>query len=1135
MAKSLHISLRRVAVALVMAVAALSAAAFPADTYAASSVLAEGRWVKIGVEKTGLYLIPNSTLRSWGFNDPAKVRIHGYGGRRIDDRLTEALYVDDLPATASEATDAGVVFYGVGPDTWSLTTGTWYTGSVSPYTLLGYYFVTEGTENAPAVTRSGSPEAKAPATTGFGRVHHERELMQASEAGPLFVGEDFRSKRSQTFKFETPGKVADKDVWMACGFVHRHIGGSATVTMSVDGNAVAGKTPFEVGPTTDNYYHHISTASTTLTFPTSNPDGFELTLTYNPTRTVYQANLDYISINYPRELTLGTDGVMEFWINRSQVSVADASGNMRVWDVTNPAAIEQMETGRGDDGRTVWSASRGGMRSYVAWRPGATLPQPTLVGNLGNQNLHGDSDPVDMVIFAPTEFHSCAERIAQLHTRDESLRVRIVDPIEVYNEFSSGAPDVSGLRKYLKMVYDRNEAAGERLRYALLLGRPTLDQRAISNPSATPFSTCPWWVVKAPANSNSDNSGFGTDDFIAMLADNSGSAMGFDDLLVAVGRIPMTSVSEGNEIIDKLYQYVEKSKKTNWKNHLLILADDGDEGVHVRQADAMAEFMLANKNQQHVITKVYIGAYTKQNGTYPEARKEMFRELDSGVAWWCYSGHANNHSWTGDGMLTYTDLNNLYLRNVPFVMAATCDFLRWDNPVESGGEIMYKERNGGAIGMISATRPVYISNNAYFTSAFGRHVFDRDEDGSRLTAGEIYRRTKNDIQNSNGTHIPDENRLRFVFMGDPAMKIVTPDNVVELLTINGKPVDPENQITIPAMSSPVITGRIVGSDGSPKTDFDGIATIDIYDALQSRVIPTENDEIVFDTKGDKLFAGSAQVKGGEFTLTAPMPSLVADNFRPALMSMYAYATNSTDEAVGANRDFYVYGFEEPAAPDTTAPEIRSYVLNHSGFSSGERVNASPMVIAEIADNVGINLSTAGIGQQMTITLDGNRSFTDVASFYTPASDGSPSGVINYPFEDLTDGAHTVRLRVFDTSGNMAEQELEFFVDSALTPQIFDVFTDANPASESASFYVRHDRPENLLEVSITVYDLLGHPVWTSSARGVSDMDVSAPVTWDLCDMSGRRVNRGIYLYRATITTDDAHYETASRRIAVTAR
>jgi hypothetical protein len=185
--------------------------------------------------------------------------------------------------------------------------------------------------------------------------------------------------------------------------------------------------------------------------------------------------------------------------------------------------------------------------------------------------------------------------------------------------------------------------------------------------------------------------------------------------------------------------------------------------------------------------------------------------------------------------------------------------------------------------------------------------------------------------------------------------------------------------------------------------------------------------------------------------------------------------------------------------------------------------------------VGINISTAGIGQQITITLDDVTSYTDVSIYYTPNSDGSASGSISYPFDDLTAGAHSMKLRVFDTSGNAATKTIDFFVDDNVAPQIFDVYTDANPASTSCNFYVRHDRPENIVSVSVTVFDLMGRALWTGSAKGMSDGDVSAAVTWDLCDSVGRRVPRGIYVYRAKITTDSDNYETASRRLAVTAQ
>ena len=72
-----------------------------------------------------------------------------------------------------------------------------------------------------------------------------------------------------------------------------------------------------------------------------------------------------------------------------------------------------------------------------------------------SQNLHAD-ESVDMVIFSPADYMRHAENIAEIHRNSaDSLRVRVLDVTDVYNEFSSGAADVSGLRRYLKMLYDR--------------------------------------------------------------------------------------------------------------------------------------------------------------------------------------------------------------------------------------------------------------------------------------------------------------------------------------------------------------------------------------------------------------------------------------------------------------------------------------------------------------------------------------------------------------------------------------------------------------------------------------------------------------------------------------------------------
>ena len=87
----------------------------------------------------------------------------------------------------------------------------------------------------------------------------------------------------------------------------------------------------------------------------------------------------------------------------------------------------------------------------------------------------------------------------------------------------------------------------------------------------------------------------------------------------------------------------------------------------------------------------------------------------------------------------------------------------------------------------------------------------------------------------------------------------------------------------------------------------------------------------------------------------------------------------------------------------------------------------------------------------------------------------------------------------------------------------------------ADFYLSHNRPESMLTVTISVYNLLGHKLWSRTSTGRSDMYLSSPVTWDLTDGTGRRVPRGIYVYSATVTADGENFTTASRKIAVTSR
>jgi hypothetical protein len=323
------------------------------------------------------------------------------------------------------------------------------------------------------------------------------------------------------------------------------------------------------------------------------------------------------------------------------------------------------------------------------------------------------------------------------------------------------------------------------------------------------------------------------------------------------------------------------------------------------------------------------------------------------------------------------------------------------------------------------------------------------------------------------------------------------------------------------------------------TDFNGVIHTTLYDAEKSTTShgyehDDDGKEVTFEEHGEKLFAGRDSVINGEFTITIAMPSGIANNYRPATLNLYAQADNGM-EAIGCNNEFYVYGFDETSAPDTIPPQIEYFYLNHEGFADGDVTNESPMVIAQISDNVGINLSSIGVGHQMTLRLDGEKNYSDVSLYYTPTISETPSGIINYPIESLPDGNHEIRLKVWDTSGNSTEKTLTLQVKQGMIPNMFDVYTDANPAHTETNFYIKHDRPNTMATVTIEVFNLMGQLVWSSSKTAQSDMFISSPINWDLHDLSGRRVNRGIYVYRASISTDGVQYNSSARKLAVAAQ
>lgn len=1108
----------------------------PAGYYTSSSRLSSGKWVKIKVEKTGIQVLTRSTLSAMGFTDISKVNVYGYGGAPISEHLTD-YQPDDLPLLPCVRTNDAIYFFGNDRFRRDLNTSEsascTYDIASNPYSDDSFYFVSDAETSA--LTIPDAPLGTVPAetlTTFTDIAIHEQDLVNPSNTGRVLLGEDFRSPTTRSFTFQLPDNQ-NGDALMHMTFATRTTGAQSDLTFTANGVRLpSSKGDYIPAVTTSEQFMRYGDIIKEIP---SAGNSLQLAVSYSCSGTIVMARMDYLAIEYTRSLRL-RDGQLYFTHTQqlpAQLNISGCDNTTVVWDVTDPADISRVNIAV--SGSTGSFIAPGGYRKYVAFNSSVAAYTPARGDIVRNQDIHAMEIP-DMLIITPSEFADASNRIAEMRRRVDDMKVAVLTPETIYNEFSSGTPDVSAFRKLLKMWYDRAESEGRsHTRYCLLMSRPTFDHKTSGKRASWPL--VPIWMSQ---KGFSQTTSYSTDDFIGMLDEQADNVNDFtlaaQPINVAVGRMAVTTAQEADDMAEKLITYVEKPDLGAWRNNVVIIADDQDNAVHYKQAESVYKNMTGSDGgKNYLYDRIYLDAYemvaSSKGYTYPEAKDHLLRKWNEGIGYINYIGHASPKEWGHEDLLNWNDINSFNNTRLPFLYAATCEFNRWDDEDRSGAEVLWLYPKSGIIATICPSRTVYITQNGILNIATHKTAFNKDGNlGKRI--GDLM------VDGKNNYGSPDDNKLRYALLGDPAMRIPAPECnvVVEKISDTDVTAADFEKPVIPARGKAAVSGYIARPDGTVDTSFNGILNILLQDA--EKPIETngngENGVVcVYNDRKTELYSGSCRIVDGRWSTTLLMPSDIENNYSPARLTFYAGSDEGV-EANGSSEDFYVYGYDDNADADDQGPDIRLLALNREDFADGDLVHSSPVVLANFSDASGINLSNAGIGHKITLRLDTSRYFDDVTSYYTPDPDDNTAGSVAYPMPELEAGEHTLSLTVWDNANNFSTRSITFNVGVAKQPEIYTLNTDVNPAVDRVSFLLSTDRPMAKVECKVEVFDLNGRTVWRSTDNTQTDVAASLSIPWNLCDSGGSRVPRGIYLYRATITSPEGTSVTESRKLAVTA-
>lgn len=1105
-------------------------------TYSSGSVLATGSWYRIGVTADGIHKLSYSFLKNMGMDmeniDPRNIRIYGNGGgmlplansaERKDDLTENAIFVQGEIDGKFDSLDY-VLFYGENPNTWSFN---WsdqkFHHQKHLYSDTTYYFITADLGNGKRIAPQSSSALSVTNTvsTFDDYAFHEMDSKNLIGSGREWYGEYFDITTFYDFTFSFPNIDVSSPVYIKADLAARNSNAS-TFNVTCQSALLALNPP---AVSLSNYTgSYASSAAGSFTFT---PTNSSLPVKVSKLTSSAIGWLNYLELNARRQLVMsGTQmifrDVQSVGLGKiSEFMLSGVSSAVQIWEVTDPTNVKlQSATITGNT--LQFTLATDSLREFIAFT-GNSYNTPASFGAVQNQNLHALGQ-MDLIIVSHPNFINEANTLANLHTNNDGLSVALVTPQQIYNEFSSGAQDISAIRDFIKMFYDRAAGNSELFpKYLLLLGDGSYNNKNKSSGNSNFIPTFQSLESLNVAGS------YTSDDFYGALDDNEGNLTSGVDLVdVGIGRIPAKSKEEAEAVVKKILRYkgtgmntsqAEGSSFGDWRNVVCIVADDQkgdniDGNIFVSDADRLADYVDTTYDNYN-IDKIYMDAYpqwaTPGGHRYPDATAAFNQRVEKGALIIDYIGHGGPVGLAHERLIELSDMNGWKNSSrLPLFLTATCSFSVFDDPERtSAGEYILFNPQGGAIALLSTTRLAYQSNNMVLNNNFFKNVFV-PINGKMPTMGDVTRITKS----ASGA----DGALRsFVLLGDPALTLAYPKYDVQTTVINGQVVNTSSPDTMKAMALVSVSGYVKDENGVKLSTYNGTLYPTVYDKAQNLQTLSNNmpgGQFPFKLQKNILYKGKVSVTNGDFSFSFIVPKDISYQYGFGRISYYA--ENGLEDASGNYENVIIGGFSNNAIADNTGPEVKLY-MNDEKFVLGGTTNENPSLYAKLKDLTGINTVGNGIGHDISAVLDESTSKSIILNdYYESDLNSYKSGSIKYPFSKLSEGKHTLNLKVWDVYNNSSHSYTEFIVAPSAELALSHVLNYPNPFTTKTSFYFEHNQFSELLDVQIQIFTVSGKLVKTINTYVYTDGFRSQPIDWDGRDEYGDVIGKGVYIYRLKV-------------------
>lgn len=1043
-------------------------------------------YFKFPVTKSGVYKIPTVQLNNLGFSEIDEVCVFGYPGmlpQKLDSVHTT---LQEIP---TKVLDNQLVFYLEGPHQVTYENGTLaYHHHLYADTL--YYLIGKKIKGNPINTvQSGNSED--PNSAGrmyqvFTEKWEQTNLLNSGRnwfSSPIFSGGTF------PYTVQIPANAINP-VELTLKLMAQSLS-PATFSINANGQLLDQINIAAVPNTTYGIKGREEIFS--ATFSTNSNLG--LNVQFQSTDINATGYLDYSILSIPFQAESLSSGI---YLQLQEQVVDVFSGNGTIWNVSNPFDIYEIQ-----------GTSSLASGEKIAVFELNDVPVINELKSIGMSLRNIDTKP-ELLIVTNSLLESQAERLSA-HKNLIGISSQVVILEDIYDQFGYGSKDITAIRNFLAFHYQKDK----RLSNVLFFGKGTYDYKGKlgGRPNLVP--------TYSSRNSLNPLTTYSSDDYFGFLDWGQGewveSNAGDEDLRIGVGRIPAINLVEAREMVNKIISYETGTAiRGDWKRNIAFFADDGDNNIHLRDAEAHAAFISEN-HPEFLIQKLYLDRFEQiRNGAVqssPEARERLKESINDGVLLLNYIGHGNETTLTAERVFTVSDLQdwpeNPYL---PLFVTATCEFGRHDSPLirSAAEELLFAQRKG-AIGLLTTGRPVFSSVNFTLNKAFIETVFQKPN-GESLDLGEIFLVTKNNSQNG------PFNR-NFSLLGDPSLKLAIPELETRTSSIFDVRLEVDTD-TLKAKQQVQITGQVTDPlTGAVLSGSNGIYEIQITDKPRTlKTLGDESEPAEFQEEQNLLFKGQGTITNGEFVSNAFIPRNIDYSMGVGTVRIFAQLENGIDEAMGAIR-IPITGTSSYRSSDTEGPAIQMLYgqeLTPEPTITFPSANIPLKILLE--DISGINISSQNIGQDILLRINDSNPIILNGDFIAKENNFQ-KGEIQTLMTGLKEGPNTISLEAWDNLGNRSVKTEIIDIKGSLELKILSHVVYPNPSSEKSKFMITHNRQSENLFLELEVYSVQGGIIFKSAKRYLGADFLLEDFEWIFFRSKTKYPVKGTYIYRLVLTSE----------------